>query len=180
MINDVLDMAKIEAGKMTLSLSSVHLSSILNDVATMLKEMAHRKHIAMVLELSDDLGNIQADERKIRQIAYNLISNAVKFTPEGGSIGVRMKKVQMGIEVEVWDTGIGFSPEDIAKAFQAFTRIESPYSRITEGTGLGLALSKKMVDLHGGRIWIESGGKDRGTAVGFLRDHDLVLECLWE
>ncbi len=168
LINDVLDMAKIEAGKMTLSLSSVHLSSILNDVATMLKEMAHRKHIAMVLELSDDLGNIQADERKIRQIAYNLISNAVKFTPEGGSIGVRMKKVQMGIEVEVWDTGIGFSPEDIAKAFQAFTRIESPYSRITEGTGLGLALSKKMVDLHGGRIWIESGGKDRGTAVRFV------------
>jgi two-component system CheB/CheR fusion protein len=168
LINDVLDMAKIEAGKMTLSLSSFPLSGILRDVAVMLKEMAYRKHIEMALELPDSLGNIEADERKVRQVAYNLISNAIKFTPEGGKIGIRMKKVEMGIEVEVWDTGIGFSQEDIAKAFQAFTRIESPYSRITEGTGLGLALSKKMIDLHGGRIWIESGGKDRGTAVRFV------------
>src|SRR5512141_737171 len=97
-----------------------------------------------------------AIERKIKQVLLNLLSNAVKFTPEGGRIGINAKKVDGSVEISVSDTGIGISPEDQAKIFEEFRQVGGDYAHKTEGTGLGLTLAKKFVELHGGRIWVES------------------------
>jgi two-component system CheB/CheR fusion protein len=111
--------------------------------------------------------NIEADELKVREIIYNLLSNAVKYTPEGGKIGIRAKKADSEIEVVVWDTGVGIASENMEKIFEGFFRVDTPYSRVTEGTGLGLPLSKKLVELHGGKLSVESEGLDKGTSVRF-------------
>ena len=121
----------------------------------------------MLLEIDEALPSIEADELKVKQIIYNLLSNAVKFTPEGGKIGMRAKKVDSEIEVVVWDTGVGIAPENMEKIFEGFFRVDTPYSRVTEGTGLGLPLSKKLVELHGGKFSVESEGLGRGTLVRF-------------
>src|SRR5262245_14843802 len=102
------------------------------------------------------LGEYVGDERKIKQILLNLLSNAVKFTPEGGRIGITARKVDGAVEISVRDTGVGISPEDQAKIFEEFRQVGSNYAHKTEGTGLGLTLAKKFVELHGGRIWVES------------------------
>jgi signal transduction histidine kinase len=99
---------------------------------------------------------IEADERKLKQIMFNLLSNAVKFTRKGGLISVAVKKINENIEISVKDTGIGIKPEDIQKLFKEFTQLESVYTKKYGGTGLGLALSKKLIELHGGKIWVES------------------------
>ncbi len=103
----------------------------------------------------------------MKEIIYNLLSNAVKFTPEGGKIGMRAKKADAGIEVVVWDTGVGIALENMDKIFEGFFRVDTPYSRVTEGTGLGLPLSQKLVELHGGKLTVESGGLNKGTLVRF-------------
>jgi two-component system CheB/CheR fusion protein len=123
----------------------------------------------MLLEIAEDLPNIEADELKVKEIIYNLLSNAVKFTPEGGKIGMRAstRKADSEIEVVVWDAGVGIAPENMEKVFEGFFRVDTPYSRVTEGTGLGLPLSKKLVELHGGKFSIESKGLNRGTSVRF-------------
>jgi two-component system CheB/CheR fusion protein len=120
-----------------------------------------------LLEIAEDLPDIEGDELKVKEIIYNLLSNAVKFTPEGGKIGMRAKKVDSKIEIEVWDTGVGIAPENINKIFEGFFRVDTPYSRLTEGTGLGLPLSKKLVEFHGGDFSVESGGLNKGTGVKF-------------
>src|SRR5262245_28673389 len=102
------------------------------------------------------LGEYVGDERKIKQILLNLLSNAVKFTPEGGRIGINARKVDGAVEISVSDTGIGISPEDQAKIFEEFRQVGGDYAHKKEGTGLGLTLAKKFVELHGGRIWVES------------------------
>ncbi|MDO8473383.1 MAG: ATP-binding protein, partial [Dehalococcoidia bacterium] len=114
-----------------------------------------------------DLPDIEADDLKVKEIIYNLLSNAVKFTPEGGKIGMRAKKTDSGIEIVVWDTGIGVAPENMGKIFEGFFRVDTPYSRLTEGTGLGLPLSRKLVELHGGKLSLESEGLNKGTSVRF-------------
>jgi two-component system CheB/CheR fusion protein len=130
-------------------------------------DMVSKKKIGMLIEVADDLPNIEADELKVKEIIYNLLSNAVKFTPEGGKIGMRARKVATEIEVVVWDTGVGIAPENMEKIFEGFFRVDTPYSRVTEGTGLGLPLSKKLVELHGGKFSVESKGLDTGTSVRF-------------
>ncbi len=167
LINDVLDLAKVEAGKMELSLSVFSLKGLIEEAEVLIKELALKKGIETVLELNDGLGDIEADERKIKEVFYNLLSNAIKFTPEGGRVGVKAKRNDTEFDLEVWDTGIGLAPENLDRVFEAFTRIESAYARVTEGTGLGLAFSKKLIELHKGNIWIESGGINRGLAVKF-------------
>jgi two-component system CheB/CheR fusion protein len=129
--------------------------------------MVSKKKIEMSLEIADDLPDIEADELKVKEIMYNLLSNAVKFTPEGGKIGIRAKKADSGIEVVVWDTGVGIARENMEKIFEGFFRVDTPYSRVTEGTGLGLPLSKKMVELHGGKLFVESEGLNCGTSIRF-------------
>ena len=167
LINQILDMAKVEAGKMKLALSSLPMKSLLNEISLLVADMVSKKKIEMLLEIAEDLPDIEADELKVKEIIYNLLSNAVKFTPEGGKIGMRAKKADSEIEIVVWDTGVGIAPENMEKIFEGFFRVDTPYSRVTEGTGLGLPLSKKLVELHGGKLSVESEGLNKGTSVRF-------------
>jgi two-component system CheB/CheR fusion protein len=167
LINQILDMAKVESGKMKLALSSLPMKSLLNEISLLVEDMVSKKKIEMLLEIAEDLPDIEGDELKVKEIIYNLLSNAVKFTPEGGKIGMRAKKVDSKIEIEIWDTGVGIAPENINKIFEGFFRVDTPYSRLTEGTGLGLPLSKKLVEFHGGDFSVESGGLNKGTGVKF-------------
>jgi len=167
LINQILDMAKVEAGKMKLALSIISMKTLLNDISMLVADMVSKKKIEMQLEIPSDLPDIEADELKVKEIIYNLVSNAVKFTPEGGKIGMRAKKIGSEIEVVVWDTGVGIAAENMGKIFEGFFRVDTPYSRVTEGTGLGLPLSKKLVELHGGKFAVESEGLGKGTLVRF-------------
>jgi two-component system, cell cycle sensor histidine kinase PleC len=167
LINQILDMAKVEAGKMKPALSSVPIKSLLNEISYLVADLVSKKQLQMVLEVPDDLTNIEADELKIKEIIYNLLSNAVKFTPEGGKIGMRAKEAGPDIEIVVWDTGIGIAAENMGKIFEGFFRVDTPYSRVTEGTGLGLPLSRRLVELHGGKLAVESDGLNKGTSVRF-------------
>jgi len=167
LINQILDMAKVESGKMSLALSNLPMKNLLNEISLLVADMVNKRKIEMLLEIAVDLPDIEADELKVREIIYNLLSNAAKFTPEGGKIGMRAKKADSGIEVVVWDTGVGIAPENAKKIFEGFFRVDTPYSRVTEGTGLGLPLSKKLVELHGGKFSVESEGLNKGTQVRF-------------
>jgi two-component system CheB/CheR fusion protein len=167
LINQILDMAKLEAGKMGIASSTLSMKSLLNEISLLVADMASKKKLHMSLELAEDLPNIEADELKVKEIIYNLLSNAVKFTPEGGKIGMRARRAASGIEIEVWDTGVGIASENMGKIFEGFFRVDTPYSRVTEGTGLGLPLSRKLVELHGGTLSVHSAGLGRGTLVRF-------------
>jgi two-component system CheB/CheR fusion protein len=167
LINQILDMAKVEAGKMKLTLTSLSMKNLLNNISMLVADMAGKKKIEISIEIVEDLPNIEADELKVKEIIYNLLSNAVKFTPEGGKIGMQAKKAGSEIEVVVWDTGIGIAAENMEKIFEGFFRVDTPYSRVTEGTGLGLPLSKKLVELHRGKFSVESKGLNKGTFVRF-------------
>ena len=167
LINQILDMAKVEAGKMTLALSTLPMRNILNEISMLVADMAGKKKIEMSIDIAGDLPDIEADELKVKEIVYNLLSNAVKFTPEGGRLGMQARQTASEIEIVVWDTGVGIAPENMERIFEGFFRVDTPYSRLTEGTGLGLPLARKMVELHGGRLSVESKGLDRGTSVTF-------------
>ncbi len=169
LINQILDMAKVEAGKMKLVLSRLPMKILLKEISLLVEDMVSKKKIDMLLELADDLPDIEADELKVKEIIYNLLSNAVKFTPDGGKIGIRAsaKKANSEIEVVVWDTGVGIAPENMEKIFEGFFRVDTPYSRVTEGTGLGLPLSRKLVELHGGKLFAQSEGLNCGTSIRF-------------
>ena len=165
LINQILDMAKVEAGKMKLSLSNLPMKSLLNEISLLVADMANKKKLQMLLEIAEDLPDIEADELKVKEIIYNLLSNAVKFTPEGGNIGMKAKKAGSEIEIVVWDTGVGIASENMVKIFEGFFRVDTPYSRLTEGTGLGLPLSRKMVELHSGELSVESEGLNKGSSI---------------
>lgn len=167
LINQILDMARVESGKMKLILSILSMKSLLNEISLLVADMVSKKKIVMLLEIAGDLPDIQADELKVKEVMYNLLSNAVKFTPEGGKIGVRAKRADSAIEIVVWDTGIGIARENMEKIFEGFFRVDTPYSRVTEGTGLGLPLSRKMVELHGGTLFVESEGLNCGASIRF-------------
>jgi two-component system cell cycle sensor histidine kinase PleC len=167
LINQILDMAKVESGKMDLVISSFPMKGLLQEIALLVADMVSKKKIEMLLEIAEDLPNIEADELKVKQILYNLLSNAVKFTPGGGKIGMRAKQADSEIKIAVWDTGVGIELENMEKIFEGFFRVDTPYSRITEGTGLGLPLSRKLVELHGGKLSVESEGLHKGTSVRF-------------
>ena len=167
LINQVLDMAKVEAGKMKLALSRVPMKLVLRDVSAAVSGLAARKKIGMSIEIADDLPDIEADELKVKEIIYNLLSNAVKFTTDGGTMGMRARRAGSEIEVVVWDTGVGIAKENLERIFEGFFRVDSEYSRMTEGTGLGLPLARKMVELHGGKLSVESKGLNCGTSVRF-------------
>jgi signal transduction histidine kinase len=156
LINDILDLSKIEAGKMELELSDFDLPAALENAMTLLKERAQRHGIALKLEINPDLGTFRADERKFKQIMLNLLSNAVKFTREGGSVAVTAKPNGTMIEISVADTGAGITPEDQKSLFEEFKQLGPDRARKAEGTGLGLALTKRFIELHGGAIRVES------------------------
>jgi signal transduction histidine kinase len=156
LINDILDLSKIEAGKMELELSTFHLPTAVSNAVTLIRERAHRHGIALGVDIDPRLGEFQADERKVKQVLLNLLSNAVKFTPDGGQVTVTAKLDTDKVEIAVKDTGVGIAPEDRASLFEEFKQLGKDSSRKAEGTGLGLALTKRLVELHGGEISVQS------------------------
>jgi orotate phosphoribosyltransferase len=156
LINDILDLSKVEAGRMELELSEVSLPEILEGSLTMVRERANRHGIALTIELDPTVGSIEADERKLKQIVFNLLSNAVKFTPDGGKVSISARNRGEAIEVGVQDTGVGIAPEDQEQIFEEFRQASHAHGKAREGTGLGLALARRFVELHGGQIRVES------------------------
>jgi signal transduction histidine kinase len=155
LINDILDLTKIEAGRMELAAAPFHLPAALGNAVTLLKERAGRHGIALELAVDERLGEVVGDERKIKQVVLNLLSNAVKFTPEGGQITLAATVANGEVRISVTDTGIGIAPEDQAAIFEEFRQVGTAAKKV-EGTGLGLALAKRFVELHGGRLWVDS------------------------
>ncbi|MFA5352611.1 MAG: PAS domain S-box protein [Thermodesulfovibrionales bacterium] len=160
LINDLLDLAKIESGKVELDLREVSLREVVTGSIALFREKALKHGFLLTAVVDDEVERVVVDERRLRQILFTLVGNAVKFTPDGGKITVTARKVnsdgEAGIEVAVADTGIGMSKDDLKKLFQPFQQLESSLTRKYAGTGLGLSLSKRMVELHRGRIWVES------------------------
>jgi signal transduction histidine kinase len=156
LINEILDLSKVEAGRMELEIATFDLPLAIDNARTFVRERATRHGITLDVTVDERLGDIVGDERKIKQILLNLLSNAVKFTPEGGRIGIKATQADGSVEISVSDTGIGIAPEDQPKIFEEFRQVGSDYAHKVEGTGLGLTLAKKFVELHGGRIWVES------------------------
>jgi signal transduction histidine kinase len=155
LINDILDLSKVEAGRMELELAEFDLGGALETARVMLTERAARKDIALSLDVPADLGAVEADERKVKQIVFNLLTNAVKFTPAGGRVSVAARRDGDAVEVTVADTGVGIAPEDQARVFEEFGQARNAAGQ-SEGTGLGLTLCKRFVELHGGRIEVAS------------------------
>jgi len=156
LINDILDLSKVEAGRMELEPSTFAVSEAVTNAMTLIRERALRHGIALGQQIDPKLGEIVADERKFKQILLNLLSNAVKFTPDGGRIEVLATREDSNAIIAVHDTGIGIAPQDQAAVFEEFRQVGTDYTKKQEGTGLGLALTKKFVELHGGRIWLDS------------------------
>jgi signal transduction histidine kinase len=156
LINEILDLSKVEAGRMELELAKFDLALAIDNARTFVRERATKHGIGLDVTIDEHLGEFVGDERKIKQILLNLLSNAVKFTPEGGRIGIKARQADGSVEISVSDTGIGISPEDQVKIFEEFRQVGGDYSHKKEGTGLGLTLAKKFVELHGGSIWVES------------------------
>jgi signal transduction histidine kinase/HAMP domain-containing protein len=156
LINDILDLAKIEAGKLELELEGCDLRALLEGSLVMVKERAMAHGITLSLEIADKLDTIVSDERKVKQILYNLLSNAVKFTPDKGKVGIVAQQVDDAVQITVWDTGVGIAPQDHQRIFEEFQQVASGLTAKTEGTGLGLTLAKRFVELHGGTIAVDS------------------------
>lgn len=164
-INDILDLSKIEAGKLDLSEEEVDFSDIADSCARMIKGQMDEKRIAFACEIAQPLPKLVADDLKLKQILINLLSNAVKFTPSGGKVTMRAGlEANRGFVISIADTGIGIAAEAIPKVFTPFTQLDANISRKVQGTGLGLPLSKALVELHGGALTIESK-KGKGTTV---------------
>jgi len=168
LINNVLDVKRIESGRMVLRLKESDVKSMVDSSMLMVKEKADKHNIELIENIEENIGSFMIDEVRIKQIMYNLLSNAVKFTPDGGKVGIDVEKIgNVEILVTVWDTGIGIEEKDREKIFAAFKQIDSELNRKYEGTGLGLTLSKKIIELHGGKIWFESEGKNKGSKFSF-------------
>jgi signal transduction histidine kinase len=201
LINDILDLSKVEAGKLELEFEPVELMSMLKNSLVMIKEKAMKNGIGLTTNADSDALTILADKRKLKQITYNLLSNAVKFTNSGGSIWLEVYQVNCIIrselkmddpeylqvleeesqytagddkqpvecvKISVSDTGIGLNIEDRDRVFRAFEQADGSASRRYQGTGLGLSLTKRLVQLHGGKIWVESEGEGKGSTFSFV------------
>ncbi len=156
LINDILDLSKVEAGRMELELGALSVTETLENALAMFRERAGRQGITLGLQVDANIGVIEADERKVKRIIVNLLSNAVKFTPEGGRIDTSARLVDGDLEVAVHDTGIGIAHDDLARIFEEFQQVSQPDAQKREGTGLGLALTRALVELHGGEIGVDS------------------------
>ena len=156
LINDILDLSKIEAGRMELEVAPFSLVAALNNAVTLVRERAQSHGIKLALEVAPELDTVVADERKLKQVVVNLLANAVKFTPDGGTVSLRAARENGQVRLSVHDTGIGIAAADQQRIFEEFQQASHQTEKSREGTGLGLSLSKRMVELHGGTISVES------------------------
>ncbi len=163
LINDILDLSKIEAGRMELELADFHLPQAIDNAVTLVRERAMRRGITLEVAVDDRLGALRGDERKVKQVLLNLLANAIKFTPEGGRVEVRAAAADGVAEIAVSDTGVGIAFEDQEAVFEEFRQVGTDYAKKHEGTGLGLTLSRKFVELHGGKIWVKSQVRQGST-----------------
>ncbi len=196
LINDILDLSKVEAGKLDLKTAEIRLGPLLENSLAMVEAQAGKGRIRLLTEIEDNPDTIQADERKLKQIVYNLLSNAVKFTPDGGEVtlsaryltyrddrwftregqpvGLPWDRDDLPVHCERWvhisvrDTGIGIKGEDLKRIFNPFEQVDHSLSRRYQGTGLGLSVSRKLAELHGGKIWAESDGAGKGSRFSFV------------
>jgi PAS domain S-box-containing protein len=173
LINDILDLAKVEAGHLELMRNTFSVAKALMEVQTIVKTLANKKHISLESKIAADLPELFADEAKFKQIMYNLLSNAIKFTPDGGKVFVSAA-IQIAdhgdsvLQIAVTDTGIGIKLNDQERVFKEFEQVDSSYGRQQQGTGLGLALTKRLVEMHGGKIRVESEGVEgKGSTFTF-------------
>ena len=166
LINDLLDISRIEAGRMKLSFEAFSLQEFMEDYIREVRALAAQKDISIKVDLKDDLPSIMADGDKIKQIFHNLLSNAIKFSAKGTSIKIRIVEQRGAILVEISDQGIGIPKKDAKRLFEKFYRVDNSMTRTTGGTGLGLAITKHLVEQHGGKIWFESK-KGKGTVFSF-------------
>jgi len=158
LINDILDLSKINAGKLELEPCTVSIDAICHASLQMIKQAAHKKNQTVSLNIDTKEDHITADMIRLKQILVNLLTNAVKFTPEDGKLGIDVTVGQDGNRVEftVWDTGIGIAGKDMDRLFTPFVQVDGSYTRKNEGTGLGLSLVQKLAGLHGGWVNINS------------------------
>jgi signal transduction histidine kinase len=154
LINDILDISKVEAGRMELQPGPVDLRFVLQNAVNLVRERATRQGISVAVDVDAAIGTIEADERRVKQILFNLLSNALKFTPAGGGVTVTAARIADTVQISVRDTGIGIRSEDQDRIFEEFQ--QAGPGKAVEGTGLGLALAKRFVEMHGGRIWVDS------------------------
>jgi len=167
LINQILNTAKVDSGQASIELTVLKTEQLILETSRLIEDLARKKNLEILMDIEPGLPDIEGDDLKFKEILLNLLSNAVKFSPEVGEIGIRAKSLGSKIEVVVWDKGIGIEAANLTKVFQGFFRVDSPYSRVTEGTGLGLPLAKKLVELHGGQISVESAGLGHGSSVRF-------------
>jgi len=169
LINDILDISKIESGKTELEPSLVKMGTLIEHPITLLKETAARKRISVKAHLPAELSGLElrVDERRLKQVLFNLLSNAIKFTPDEGCIDVAMRPRGGDLEISVTDTGIGIPALELERIFDAFYQIKHTGRAKDQGSGLGLSLSRKRVELHGGRMWAESEGEGKGSRFVF-------------
>jgi len=178
LINDILDLSKVESGHMELFVQAVEVSEVLRGVIAVAQGLATKKQVALTLAVEEELPPLMADPARLKQILYNLLSNAVKFTPQGGQVTVEARLVNGLLEVSVCDSGIGLRPEDRERIFGQFEQVDSTYTRLQQGTGLGLSLTRQMVAMHGGEIWVESEGPGLGSTFRFTLPLTLPLTLL--
>lgn len=160
LINDILDLSKIEAGKLDLQIGVVHVPDVCQASLLFIRQIAQKKEITISSRLDEAVKSVQADERRLKQILVNLLTNAVKFTPQGGQVGLEVTgdPSEGVVHFVVWDTGIGISSEDMKWLFKPFVQIDSSLARQHEGTGLGLSLVYRLAKIHGGSVKLESDG----------------------
>lgn len=166
LINDILDITRVESGKMEWENDLIDLNTLFTSGVNLLREKAAQNGIKINLDIAPHINTFVGDERKLKQILYNLLSNAVKFTPEGGQVGVKVDQVGSELQVEVWDTGIGIPKEKWQAVFEPFYQVDSYLTRKQQGSGLGLALVKNMLSLAGGKIWLAEEA-DKSTVFKF-------------
>jgi PAS domain S-box-containing protein len=169
LVNDILDLSKVESGKMELHKTLFSLEEIVDDCLKMTEEEARSRSLSIGSSVAKKIPHLYADKVRIKQALFNLLSNAMKFTPDGGEIDIKAEFSKQGeLTCTVTDNGIGIEPEDRAKVFTQFEQIKGDYARPYEGTGLGMPLTKRLIELHGGKIWFSSLGKNKGSQFMFL------------
>ena len=166
LINDILDMSKIEAGKLTLRMEPLDLRDVVDDAVRLMRMRAEAAGLTLLVDIEDDVPEFEADYRALKQVLLNLLSNSLKFTPRGGRVTLRAMAAGDQVRISVADTGIGIPEDDIARLARPFEQVEGQTAKTTQGTGLGLALTKSLIELHHGRLTINSR-PGAGTTVAF-------------